>query len=154
MPSLLVAGHLRQLLHTPAPAVEVIHVDAEKKAVPVILPAPVYNSRPGDVYELPAETSKPSMVSRCRPVFEGRGSVRPHLCTRLACTSKRSTRRRRPADNPKGVRYLLNNLSRQISREKMLKIQEPSINHFNFITPANTGFALCMYRQFMSSFCI
>ena len=33
-------------------------MDAEKKAVPVILPAPVYNSLMGDVYELPAETIK------------------------------------------------------------------------------------------------
>ena len=39
MPPLLVAGHLRQLPHTPAPAADVIDVDAEKKAVPVILPA-------------------------------------------------------------------------------------------------------------------
>ena len=58
MPPLLVAGHLRQLSHTPAPAAEVIDVDAEKKAVPAILPAPVYNSITGDVYELPAETIK------------------------------------------------------------------------------------------------
>ena len=58
MPPLLVAGHLRQLPHTPAPAAEVIDVDAEKKAVPVILPSPVYNSLTGDVYELPAETVK------------------------------------------------------------------------------------------------
>ena len=43
---------------TPAPAAEVIDVDAEKKAVPVILPAPVHNSRTGDVYQLPAETIK------------------------------------------------------------------------------------------------
>ena len=42
--------------HTPAPAAKVIDVDAEKKAVPVILRAPVYNSRTGDVEELPAET--------------------------------------------------------------------------------------------------
>ena len=33
-------------------------MDAEKKAVPVILPAPVYNSLTGDVSELPAETTK------------------------------------------------------------------------------------------------
>ena len=52
------AGHLRQLPHTPAPAAEVIDVDAEKKAVPVTFPAPVYNSLRGDVYELPAETIK------------------------------------------------------------------------------------------------
>ena len=37
MPPLLVAGHLRQLPHTPAPAAKVIDVDAEKKAMPVIL---------------------------------------------------------------------------------------------------------------------
>ena len=49
MPPLLVAGHLRQLPHTAAPAAEVIDVDAEKNAVPVILPAPVYNSLTGDV---------------------------------------------------------------------------------------------------------
>ena len=59
MPPLLVEGHLCQLQHTPAPAAEVIDVDAEKKAVPVILPAPpVYNSLTGDVYELRAETIK------------------------------------------------------------------------------------------------
>ena len=58
MPPLLVAGHLRQLPRTPAPAAEVIDVDPEKKAVPVILPALVYNSLTRDVYELPAETIK------------------------------------------------------------------------------------------------
>ena len=58
MPPLLLAGHFCQLPHTPAPAAEVIDVDAEKKAVPVVLPAPVYNSHTGDVYELPAETIK------------------------------------------------------------------------------------------------
>ena len=47
-----------QLPHTPAPAAEVIDVDAEKKAVPVILPAPGYNSLMGDVYQMPAETIK------------------------------------------------------------------------------------------------
>ena len=58
MPPLLVAGHLRQLPHTPSPAAEVIDVDAEKKAVPVILPARMYNSLTGDVCESPAETIK------------------------------------------------------------------------------------------------
>ena len=58
MPPFLVAGHLRQLPHTPAPAAEVMDVDAEKKAVPVILPAPAYNSLTGDVYELPGEAIK------------------------------------------------------------------------------------------------
>ena len=58
MPPRLVAGHVCQLQHTPAPAAEVIDVDAEKKAVPMISPAPVYNSLTGDVYELPAETIK------------------------------------------------------------------------------------------------
>ena len=58
MPPLLVAGHRRQLPRTPAPAAEVIDVDAEKKALPVILPALVYNSLTGRVYELPAETLK------------------------------------------------------------------------------------------------
>ena len=33
-------------------------MNAEKKAVPMILPAPVYNSLTGDVYELPAEAIK------------------------------------------------------------------------------------------------
>ena len=56
MPPLLVAGHLRQLPHTPAPAAEVIDVEAAQKAVPMFLPAPVYNSLTGDVYESPAET--------------------------------------------------------------------------------------------------
>ena len=45
---------------TLAPVAEVIDVAAEKKAVSVILPAPVYNSRTGDVYELPAEIIKQS----------------------------------------------------------------------------------------------
>ena len=58
MPPLLVAVRLCQLPHTPVPAAEVMDMDAEKKAVPVILPAPVYNSLMGDVYELPAETIK------------------------------------------------------------------------------------------------
>ena len=58
MPPRLVASHLRQLPHTPAPAAEVIDVDAKKNAVPVILSAPVYNSVTGDVNELPAETVK------------------------------------------------------------------------------------------------
>ena len=43
---------------TPERAADVFDVDAEKKAVGVILPAPVYNSRTGDMYELPAETIK------------------------------------------------------------------------------------------------
>ena len=51
----LVTGHLRQLPHTPAPTAEVIDVGAEKKAVAVMLPAPVYDSLTGDVYELPVE---------------------------------------------------------------------------------------------------
>ena len=42
--------------HTPAPASIVVDVNAEKKAVPVILPARVDNSFTRDVYELPAET--------------------------------------------------------------------------------------------------
>ena len=78
-------------------------MDAEKKAVPAILPAPVYNSLTGDVYEMPAEMIKAFDGFHCRPVFGGKGRVKPRLCTRLACTSKRSTRRRRPADNPKGT---------------------------------------------------
>ena len=49
-------GSSSQLPHTPAPAAEVIDVDAERKAVPVILLAQVYNSLTGDEYELPAET--------------------------------------------------------------------------------------------------
>ena len=35
-----------------------IDVEREKDAVPVTLPAPVYNLLTGDVYELPAETIK------------------------------------------------------------------------------------------------
>ncbi len=58
MPPLVMAGYLRQVPHTPAPAAEVIDVDAEKKAVTMILPAPVYNSLAGDVYELPVDTIK------------------------------------------------------------------------------------------------
>ena len=38
----------------PAPAPEIIDVNGEKKSVPVILPASVYNSRTGYVPELPA----------------------------------------------------------------------------------------------------
>ena len=67
-----VAGHLRQLSHLPAPAAEVIEVDTEKKAVPVILPAPVYNSLTGDVYELPAETIKAVDDSGASRFSEGR----------------------------------------------------------------------------------
>ena len=58
MPPLLVAGHLCQLPHKLAPTAEVIDVDAEKNAVPVILRSPVYKSLTGDVYELPMETIK------------------------------------------------------------------------------------------------
>ena len=56
IPPLVVVGHLRPLPHTPASAAEVNDVDAQKIAVPVILPAPVYNSLTADVYELSAET--------------------------------------------------------------------------------------------------
>ena len=41
---------------SPAPMLEVVDVEAGKKGVPVILPAPVYNSPTGHVYELPADT--------------------------------------------------------------------------------------------------
>ena len=37
---------------------KVIDVDADQNAVLVFLPAPVYSSLTGDVYELPAETIK------------------------------------------------------------------------------------------------
>ena len=101
MPPLLVAGHLRQLPHTPAPVVEVIDVDAEQQAAPVncllLCTTRLRETRTNCRRRL----SKPSMVSRCRPVFGGKGRVKPRLCTSLACTSKRSTRRWRPADNPK-----------------------------------------------------
>ena len=49
IPLLLVAGHLRQLPHTPALAADVIDVDAEKKAVAVVFHAPVYNPLTGDM---------------------------------------------------------------------------------------------------------
>ena len=150
MPPLLVAGHLRQLPHTPAPAAEVIDVEAAQKAVPMFLPAPVYNSLTGDVYELPSETARPVDSFPVRPVFGGKGRAKPCLCTRLACTSKRPTRRRRPAENLQGVPYLLNSIyldiSRQTSHErKILKRKEPIQIHFNFpqrVPLANTGFAL------------
>ena len=53
MPPLLVAGHLCQLTHTSASG-RSYRRGRENKAVAVILPAPVYNSLTGDVYELPA----------------------------------------------------------------------------------------------------
>ena len=87
---------------TPAPAAKVIDMNAEKKAVPVILSAPVYNSclllcttrARGTCTSCRRRRSKPSMISRCRPVFGGEGRVKPRLCTRLACTSNRPTRKR------------------------------------------------------------
>ena len=104
MPPLLVVGHPRQLPHAPAPAAEVMDVDEEKKAVSVTLPAPVYNSLTEDVSKLLAETIKaPPMVFRFRPVFGEKGRVEPRSCPRLACTSKRSTKGRHPADNPIGT---------------------------------------------------
>ena len=57
-PPLPIGDHLRELPHTLAPAGDVIDVYAKRKAVPVILSAPVYNSRTGDEYGLPAETIK------------------------------------------------------------------------------------------------
>ena len=58
MPPLLMTGHLPHLPPTPAPGAEVIDVDPQKKAVLVILHAPVYNSLTEDVYDLPAEAVK------------------------------------------------------------------------------------------------
>ena len=82
-----------------------------KESRPMISPAPVYNSLTGDVYELPAETVNKAVDGFPVPAGFGReGRVKPRLCTRLACTSKRQTRRRRPADSPKGVPYLLNSI--------------------------------------------
>ena len=55
MPPLLVAGHLCQLPHTSAGG-RSYRRGRGKEAVPMILPAPVYKSLTGDVYELPMET--------------------------------------------------------------------------------------------------
>ena len=85
-PPLLVAGHLRQLPHTSAPAAEVIDVDAENKTVPVILPALVYNSLTGDVYELPAETVKAVDGFPVPAGFRRKGTREASFMTRLACT--------------------------------------------------------------------
>ena len=158
MPPLLVAGHLCQLPHTPAPAAKLIDVDAEKKAV--ILPAPVYNPLTGDVYELPAETIKAvDGFPACRPVFGRKGRVKPRLCTRLACTSKRSTRRRGPAGDSKGTLPFEQHIKTKIKYEKNIENTITNYNSLQLHTSAgipgqypNTGFALYMYRQFMSSY--
>ena len=83
----------------------------------------------------------------------------PGLCARLVCSSKRTTKRRPPADNPKGVLYLLNSIyiMKLPNKRRTIKILEPIKTHFNFIPqrvpPANTGFALYRYRQFVSRLC-
>ena len=74
MPRLLAAGHLRQLPHTQAPAAEVIDVDAEKKVVPAILRALVYNSRTGDGYEWSAEMIKAVEGFPVPAGFRGKGT--------------------------------------------------------------------------------
>ena len=43
---------------TAAPTAEAVDVEAGTKGVPVIFPAPVYISRTGHAYELPADTIK------------------------------------------------------------------------------------------------
>ena len=50
-------------------------MDAEKKAVPVLLPAPVYKSVPGDVHDLPAETIKAVDGFSVPAVFLGEGTL-------------------------------------------------------------------------------
>ena len=58
------------------------------------------------------------MVSRCWPGFGRKERVKPHLCTRLAFTSKRSTRRRHPADDPKGTLPFDQHIKTKIKQEK------------------------------------
>ena len=85
MPPVSVAGHIRQVPHTPAPAAEVINVDAGKKAVPVIWPAPVYNSLTGDMQDLPAETVKAVDGFTVPAGFRKIGRMKPRLPIRFAC---------------------------------------------------------------------
>ena len=57
-------------------------MDAEKKDVPVILPVPMYNWLTGDVYVLPAETTKAVDDFPVPAGFGGKGRVKPRLRTR------------------------------------------------------------------------
>ena len=138
IPPLLVAGHLCQLPHTPVPAAEVIDYDAEKKAVPVILPAPVTTRSRETCTSCRRTRSKPSTVSRCRPVFGGKGRVKPRLCNGLACPSKRSTKRRRRADNLKGTLPFEQHIKTKIKREKNIGNIRTYYNSVQLYTSAGT----------------
>ena len=64
--------------------------------------------------------------------------MKPRLCSRLAHTSKRSTRRQRPADDPR-VPHLLNSISRQRSnKRKKMKKKRTNYNTLQFHTSAGT----------------
>ena len=158
MPPLLVAGNLRELTHTSAGGRHYRRGRGKESRVGDVACAYCVQLAHGRrVRVAGADDLSRWMVSRCGPVFGGKGRVKPHICTRLACMSNRSTRSRRIADNPKGVFYLLNSIPRPRKQEKILKIYQPIILHFNDIpqrvSPANTGFSLYMYRQFMPSLC-
>ena len=113
MPLLLVAGHLCQLPHTRAPAAVVIDVDAEKKAVPVILVAPVYNSLTGDVYELSAETIKAAGAFPVPPGLRREGAREASFMYSIAVYVETIQR----------VSYLLKSIPRQRSnKRKILKL--------------------------------
>ena len=66
-----------------------INVNAEKKAVPAILPAPVQLAHRRRVRVVVGDGQSHRWFSRWRPVFGEKGRVNPRLCTRLACASKR-----------------------------------------------------------------
>ena len=126
--------------------------------MPVILPTPVYNSITGDLYELPAETIKAIYGFPVPAGFQGEGTRESlvYVLDSPACTSKRSTRRQRLADNPKGTLPFEQHIKTK-NMKKILKLKEPNVIQSNHIPqrvpPANTIFAVYMYRQFMSSLC-
>ena len=88
---------------TPALATEVIDVDAEKKALPAILPAPVLNSLTGDVYELPPEKIKAVDGFTVPAGFRRGGTREASFMYSIGVYVQLSTRRRRPADNQNGT---------------------------------------------------
>ena len=100
--------------------------------------APVYNSLTGDVYELPAVTVKAVHGFPVPAGFGGKGRLKPRLSTRLDYTSRRSTRRKRPAENSKGVPCMLpfeQHSKTKIKEEKNIEIKKTTKIHFNFIYP-------------------
>ena len=122
MPPLLVAGHPRQLPHTPAPTAEVIDMDAEKKAVPVVLPAPVYNSLAGDVIELPAEKIKAVDGFPVSAGFRREGAREASFMCSIGVYIETIDEKTAPADNPKGTLHFERHIKTNIKYEKMMKI--------------------------------